>query len=322
MVSFNRRIVRILEETGLVEMDVLAKASSVANAGEQSVTEYLLEQEIFTEGDLLGVLADRLAVPPIDLDRVTIPDELPEVLPADLARETGCLPICKTGGLLTVAVSNPLRRRQARRHPPGDRLRPAPRAGPRAEDRREDRGALQRGRDQPRRHPRRGRSRGGPGAHGRGRRGRRHRRAQRRQGRRARHQARQPPDLQRDQGEGVRHPRRALREARARPLPPGRRPRGRHGAAEASPELHHEPPQDHGGPRHRGEAQAPGRQVPGQGRRTPDRLPCLDAAHGLRREGRAAYPRRLEPRAPRSTSSASRTRRSPTSATPSARPTA
>ena len=37
MVSFNRRIVRILEETGLVELDVLAAASAVAKEGEQSV---------------------------------------------------------------------------------------------------------------------------------------------------------------------------------------------------------------------------------------------------------------------------------------------
>ena len=50
MVSFNRRIVRILEETGMVEMDVLTAASSVARDGEQSVTEYLLEKELIEEG--------------------------------------------------------------------------------------------------------------------------------------------------------------------------------------------------------------------------------------------------------------------------------
>ncbi len=107
MVSFNRRIVRILEESGLVEMSVLAEASSVANAGEISVTEHLLERNIFEEGELLGVLADRLGVPPIDLRRVDIRTDVTEVVSAELARETGCLPICKTDGLLTIAVSNP-----------------------------------------------------------------------------------------------------------------------------------------------------------------------------------------------------------------------
>ena len=107
MVSFNRRIVRILEETGLVEMNVLTEASSVANKGEESVTDYLLKKKVFGEDELLGVLADRLGVPPIDLKRVEIPDDMPDVLPGELAKETGCIPISKNGGLLTVAVSNP-----------------------------------------------------------------------------------------------------------------------------------------------------------------------------------------------------------------------
>ncbi|MDJ0975414.1 MAG: ATPase, T2SS/T4P/T4SS family [Planctomycetota bacterium] len=107
MVSFNRRIVRILEESGLVEMDVLAQASSVANKGDKSVTDHLLEQGTFEEAELLGVLAERLGVPPIDLQRVDIPSDVKDTVSADLARETGCLPINKTGGLLTVAVSNP-----------------------------------------------------------------------------------------------------------------------------------------------------------------------------------------------------------------------
>ncbi len=107
MVSFNRRIVRILEETGLVEDDVLATASQVAKEGEKSVTEYLLEKRIVEEKELLGALAERLAVPPIDLERLRLEEDLAEVMPAELAKETGCLPICKTGNLLTIAVSNP-----------------------------------------------------------------------------------------------------------------------------------------------------------------------------------------------------------------------
>jgi type IV pilus assembly protein PilB len=107
MVSFNRRIVRILEESGLVEMDVLAEASGVAREGKQSVTAYLIENDRISEPELLGVLAERLAVPPIDLERVRPQDDLADVMPQELARETGCLPICRTGNLLTVAVSNP-----------------------------------------------------------------------------------------------------------------------------------------------------------------------------------------------------------------------
>ena len=107
MVSFNRRIVRILEEGGQVEMGLLAEASRVAAKGEQSVTEFLLGKKAFDEGTLLGLLADRLAVPPMDLARLDLPRDLIEAVPLELASSTGCCPVSKMGGILTIAVSNP-----------------------------------------------------------------------------------------------------------------------------------------------------------------------------------------------------------------------
>ena len=84
MVSFNRRIVRILEETGAVDMQVLAQASQIASKGEKSVAEFLLQQNVFDEGALLGVLADRLGFPPVDLSRLDIPSDMTEVVPQEL----------------------------------------------------------------------------------------------------------------------------------------------------------------------------------------------------------------------------------------------
>jgi type IV pilus assembly protein PilB len=107
VISFNRRIVRILEEGALVDMNVLAEAAQVAAQPDRSVTTFLLEKKLFEEGDLLGILADRLGVPPIDLEKVEPPADLREKVPAELARAVGCLPVSQYGGILTVAVSNP-----------------------------------------------------------------------------------------------------------------------------------------------------------------------------------------------------------------------
>ncbi len=107
MVSFNRRIVRILEEAGKIEMGLLAEASQVAAKGEQSVTEFLLAKKAFDEPTLLGLLADRLSVPPMDLSRLDLPRDLIEAVPLELASSTGCCPVSKMGGILTIAVSNP-----------------------------------------------------------------------------------------------------------------------------------------------------------------------------------------------------------------------
>ena len=107
MISFNRRIVRILEEGALVDMNVLAEAAQVASQADKSVTEYLLEKKLFEEGDLLGILADRLGVPPIDPDKIEPPADLREKVPLELARSVGCIPVTQYDGILTVAVSNP-----------------------------------------------------------------------------------------------------------------------------------------------------------------------------------------------------------------------
>ena len=107
MVSFNRRIVRILEEGGHVDMQVLAEASQIAAKGEGSVTDYLVEKNICEEPELRGILANRLGVPPIDLSRVESPQDMIEVVSLALAGETQCVPISKMGGILTIAVSNP-----------------------------------------------------------------------------------------------------------------------------------------------------------------------------------------------------------------------
>ena len=107
MVSFNRRIVRILEETQVVDLDVLMEASRAAKNGAVSVSQHLLDRELIQEGTLLGVLSDRLGVPPIDLDRLSLPDELMNTVPAELARKTRCMPVSRVGNQLTLAVANP-----------------------------------------------------------------------------------------------------------------------------------------------------------------------------------------------------------------------
>src|SRR5204863_9272891 len=72
-----------------------------------SVTATLLDKKVLPEGALLGVLAERLGVPPVDLERVEFPPDVNEWMPEDVARKAGCIPIAKMGGLMTIAVANP-----------------------------------------------------------------------------------------------------------------------------------------------------------------------------------------------------------------------
>ena len=106
MISFNRRVVRILEELGSFDPALLKDAAAIAAKGE-SVTALLLDRKAMTAPDLLGVIAERLGVPPIDVERIEFSPDVAEWMPEELARKGGCLPIAKTGGILTVAVANP-----------------------------------------------------------------------------------------------------------------------------------------------------------------------------------------------------------------------
>ncbi|MCC7137922.1 MAG: Flp pilus assembly complex ATPase component TadA [Planctomycetes bacterium] len=106
MISFNRRVLRILEEASLLDAG-LAKDLAAAAAKGESVVGALLQRNAIAELDLLGILAERLGVPPIDLDRVELAPEFVEWMPQELAERSGCVPVAKMGSLMTIAVSNP-----------------------------------------------------------------------------------------------------------------------------------------------------------------------------------------------------------------------
>ena len=106
MISFNRRVLRILEEGGSLDPVVQKDLSAVAAKGE-SITRALLERKVMSEPDLLGLLAERLGVPPVDLDRVEFPPDVGEWMPEEAARRAGCVPLAKMGNILSIAVGNP-----------------------------------------------------------------------------------------------------------------------------------------------------------------------------------------------------------------------
>ncbi len=203
---------------------MIKDATAAAGKGE-SVTTLLLEKQ----GDRRsttssGIIAERLGVPPIDLDRLEFAADVPEWMPEDLARKRRLRPDREDRRDPHRRGREPLRRRPPRRPPPHHRLRPPPRPRARAADHDGARASST--------------SRGesdlqdlleesedgdltvkeqledevtdlaASGADSNDAAGR---------------QAGQPVHLPGHQGEGVRHPRRAVREAHHRPLPRRRR---------------------------------------------------------------------------------------------------
>jgi len=105
--AFDKRVVRILAETQLVSEDDLAAAQEVATKEKSSVTTVLVGKGMLDEFQLLGVLADRLRVSPVNLSACQIEPSIARMIGQDTAIEHNMVPISRIENVLTVAVSNP-----------------------------------------------------------------------------------------------------------------------------------------------------------------------------------------------------------------------
>ena len=107
MASFDKRLKTILVKTGcLAEADAEAALAESVGA-QQDLEAYLLEHNLVAERDLLGAISKEMRIPPIDLEKVKVPDDAREALPQDLATYYGVVPLSKLDNILTLAVGNP-----------------------------------------------------------------------------------------------------------------------------------------------------------------------------------------------------------------------
>ncbi len=104
--KLNKKLRSILTRYSLVDETVIEKALSEVD-GENSLIEVLLSEESLDEGKFLSALAKESSLPPIDVTKLDIPDELKELLPENLATYYGVLPVARVGKVLTLAVADP-----------------------------------------------------------------------------------------------------------------------------------------------------------------------------------------------------------------------
>ena len=105
--SFDKRVVRILGEAGIVSEEDLAAAQEVATKEKSPVTAVLVKRNLIDELELLGVLGDRLRVSPVNLSTCQVEPNVARMVDQDMATEHHLVPISRIENVLTVAVSNP-----------------------------------------------------------------------------------------------------------------------------------------------------------------------------------------------------------------------
>ncbi len=106
--TFDKRLRNIVVRYGLVGEQDVGTAMATAEEEGRSLESVLLERNMVEEDDLLFVVSKETNITPIDLSKVTVTDDVLEVIPQDLATYYNVLPVSKVDNLLTIAVANPL----------------------------------------------------------------------------------------------------------------------------------------------------------------------------------------------------------------------
>lgn len=104
---FDKRLRQILLRNKLIDEEEIDRAILTAEEEGKSLEQVLFERNMVQEPDLLWAVAKETGIPPVDLHKVLVEDDVLEILPQDLATYYQVLPLAKVDKVLTVAVSNP-----------------------------------------------------------------------------------------------------------------------------------------------------------------------------------------------------------------------
>lgn len=106
--SFGERIADILIEEGLLLPAQLQEAMETQKKQGGRLLKILTDQKYVTEQDMMISMGRCLETPPINLQKVRIPEEVMDLVPKEMAKNYKLVPICRLGKKLFVAMADPL----------------------------------------------------------------------------------------------------------------------------------------------------------------------------------------------------------------------
>jgi type IV pilus assembly protein PilB len=106
--NFGERIAEVLIEDGILSPAQLEEVMEIQKKQGGRLLKLLVDKEFVTEQDMIIGMGRCLNVPPINLARLRIPEEVMDLVPKELARSRKVAPVCKLGNKLFVAMVDPL----------------------------------------------------------------------------------------------------------------------------------------------------------------------------------------------------------------------
>ena len=110
MKAGNLKIGQILINSGDITEEQLEAVLEKQRNSEtrRRIADILIEDKIVTEQQVCRALEKQLFMPYVDLDTITIPEELGTIIPEEMATKNMVVPIEQDGRFLTVAIGDPL----------------------------------------------------------------------------------------------------------------------------------------------------------------------------------------------------------------------
>ena len=108
----------LLLRRGVISLDQLSEAESMGRETGKKVSDCLVQLQYASGEDVMRAMAEHHKLKYVDLDEVSIPENVIELVPESVARENGILPMAEDDDALVVIMSDPLdieRRRGHRR---------------------------------------------------------------------------------------------------------------------------------------------------------------------------------------------------------------
>ena len=105
--SFGERIADILIEDGLLLPNQLEEAVGIQKNVGGRLLKILTDKQFVTEQDMSFSMGRCLNTPPINLSKLTIPEEIMGLVPREMARANKLVPIARLNGKLFVAMADP-----------------------------------------------------------------------------------------------------------------------------------------------------------------------------------------------------------------------
>jgi len=107
-VSLKDRLVQVLINGQLISEEQLEEARGIQKQSGGQMGRILIEHGFVSSDDLMTSLSEHLGIPPVNLGKMKIPEEVAGLISKQLAMFYQVVPVSKMGNTLTVAMADPL----------------------------------------------------------------------------------------------------------------------------------------------------------------------------------------------------------------------